>query len=139
MTLAQRFEGLRGRRFADEDGEEYELALLPPMAAHEIAELEKKLPCPIPGDIRALLSVTRGLENAPLDVFVIAEIMDGFGIDEIFPCAWPIAHDGVGNYWVIDVLPSSTTSGPIYFACHDAPVIVYQSADLGQFLDALLE
>lgn len=140
MTLADRFQALRGRHVTDEDGEDYELSLLPPMSDADIGALEKLLPCPIPADIRAVLKITRGFENGPLDTFDVGGALEGgFGIEEIFPHALPIAHDGFGNYWVVDLLPESTTWGPIYFACHDAPVIHYQCANLSEFLDGLLE
>ncbi len=44
-----------------------------------------------------------------------------------------------GNFWVIDLLPTSKTWGPIYFACHDAPVILYQSPGLSHFLVELFK
>lgn len=140
MTLAERFQAIKGRRFNDEDDEAYELLLLPPMSDAEIAALEKQLPCPIPADIRAALKVTRGFENGPLDVFEISGMLvGGFGMEEIFPHPFPIAHDGFGNYWVVDLLPTSTSWGPIYYACHDAPVVHYQCANVEEFFDAVLE
>ncbi len=140
MSLVDRFLALKGRRFTDEDGNEYQLALLPAMSGADIAAFEERIPCPVPNDIRALLNVTRGVENGPLESFDISGMMEGgFGLEEIFPTPLSIAHDGFGNYWVADLLPGSTAWGPIYFACHDAPVIVYQCASLSEFLDAFLE
>src|SRR5215218_6943458 len=37
-------------------------------------------------------------------------------------------------FWVVDLHPDTTRWGPIYFACHDAPVIHYQADSLEQFL-----
>jgi hypothetical protein len=62
----------------------------------------------------------------------------GFEFLEIFPCAISIAGDGCGNFWVVDLTTSSTTWGPIYFACHDPPVIAYQAADLREFVEQWL-
>lgn len=140
MNLVDRFLALKGRRFKDEDGEEYELALLPPMSDADIAAIEKRIPCPIPAEIRAVLKVTRGFENGPLESFEIGGLMEGgFGHEEIFPHPFPIAHDGFGNYWVVDLLPGSTSWGPIYYACHDVPAIIYQCASLSEFLDGFVE
>jgi len=139
MSLVDRFLALKGRTFTSEDGDEYELALSPPMSDSELAAFERSIPCPLPTEIRDLLKVTRGFENGMLDWFDFTGSPGGFGLEEVFPSAISIAGDGFGNFWVVDLLPTSTTWGPIYFACHDAPVIVYQAADLSEFLDGLIE
>jgi hypothetical protein len=48
-----------------------------------------------------------------------------FEFDQVFSYGLPIAADGYGYFWVVDLHPDTTTSGPIYFACHDAPVMLY--------------
>ena len=55
----------------------------------------------------------------------------------MFSYGLPIAADGYGYFWVVDLHSDTTTSGPIYFACHDAPVILYQTDSLEQFLSEL--
>ncbi len=140
MNIAERFLELKGRTFKTEDGDDYELEFLPGMTDSELAALERRIPCPIPDDIRALLKVTRGFNGCAIEPFDVAGMSEGgFGLEEIFPSALDIGHDGFGNYWVVDLLSTSTSWGPIYFASHDAPVIVYQSADLNEFFDQLLE
>jgi hypothetical protein len=57
--------------------------------------------------------------------------------DQVFAYGLPIAADGYGYFWVVDLHPDTTTSGPIYFACHDAPVILYQADSREQFLSEL--
>ncbi len=140
MNLVAKLQSLTNQTCRDEDGGEWKLKLLPPMSDAEIAALEKKLPCPMPADIRAALKFARGVENNVGDRVEIAALDDsGFGIEEIFPFAHALANDGAGNFWVVDLLPDSTAWGPVYFACHDAPVIIYQSADVAEFLDAYLK
>jgi hypothetical protein len=55
---------------------------------------------------------------------------DSFSVelDELFRSGLPIAHDGSGNFWVLDRAPAE--AGPVFFLCHDPPVVLYQSADL---------
>ena len=60
--------------------------------------------------------------------------LEGFGLEEAFPCPWSVAHDGFGNYWILDLLPDTASWGPVFFACHDPPVIAWQSATLDDFL-----
>ena len=54
-----------------------------------------------------------------------------------FPTAFRSRRDGFGNFWVVDLHPQSARWGPIYFVCHDAPVILYQSDSLEEFLTEL--
>ena len=51
-----------------------------------------------------------------------------------FPSGLPIAADGFGNFWVLDITPQPPRVAPVFFACHDAPVILFQSPDLADFL-----
>src|SRR5262249_24187680 len=37
------------------------------------------------------------------------------------------------------LLPESASWGPIYFCCHDAPVMLLQAATVGQFVDELFK
>ena len=60
-----------------------------------------------------------------------------FGFAPAFASGLPIAADGYGNFWVVDLHSHSAKWGPIYFVCHDAPVILYQAESLEQFLSEL--
>lgn len=122
----------------DEDGGEDHLRLLPPPTAHELASLEADLPCPIPHHIRELLALTRGFENGPLESLDFAGLPGGFGMEEVFPNGLALAHDGFGNYWVADLHRHSTDWAPIYYACHDPPVIAFQSDSLENFVSEAL-
>ena len=59
----------------------------------------------------------------------------GFGLEEVFPHALSIAEDGCGNSWVLDLTSDAKTWGPIFYACHDAPVVVYQTDSLAHFIE----
>jgi len=52
----------------------------------------------------------------------------------VFPSGLPIAPDEFGNFWVLDLTRDTTEAAPVFFACHDPPVVLYQSPDLAQFL-----
>jgi hypothetical protein len=133
MTAAEIVRDAEGMelRYDDDVGER--LRLLPPARDEEVAALASRLPCPVPDELRDLLAVSRGFENGPL------ESMDFLGLDgieapELLPYGFPIAHDGFGNYWVVDLTPASTTCSPIFFLCHDPPVLVLQTWNLSEFL-----
>jgi hypothetical protein len=133
MSLASTLQSLRGRRLHDEDGHEHVLELLPPATEAELARLAASLPAPLPGDMREALLVSKGLANGPLESFSLLDL-EGFGLEEAFPFAYSIGHDGFGNYWVLDVLPDASSWGPVFYACHDPAVIAWQAGTVERFL-----
>jgi cell wall assembly regulator SMI1 len=132
-VLADTLKELAGRRLNDEDGHSTVLELLPPATDAEIRMLEATLPGPLPDEIRAALGISTGLANGPLESFSLLDL-EGFGLEEAFPHAYSIAHDGSGNFWILDLLPGSSAWGPVLYACHDPPVIAYQAATVEAFL-----
>jgi len=129
----------QSEKLTDEDGERIELSLLPGLDDAGLQAFEESLPCPLPAEMREVLRFCRGFES------VVADLVDFTGQDmmfeqrTVFPHGVPIAADGFGNFWVADLSPASTTFGPIWFACHDAPIILYQSADATTFLSELFK
>jgi hypothetical protein len=127
------------RPLVSEDGEPVRLELLPPLSDSERTAFEGRLPCPLPSEVRELLSVCSGFEGSAVDLVDFTGVRCLFTYEAVFPHGLPIAADGFGNFWVVDLLPTSQGWGPIYFACHDAPVILYQSPDLEHFLVELFK
>jgi hypothetical protein len=123
----------------DEDGTNYNLEPLPGLNETELNELGKSLPCLIPMHIRLLLTRCRGIDGL-LDIieFTGQECGSGFEI-ETFPNAIAIAHDGFGDYWIVDLCRNSTDWGPIYFCSHDPAVILYQSPSLLHFMEEVIK
>ena len=127
------------RQLVSDDGEPVRLDFDPPLTEPEIGAFQQTLPCPLPPDIRELLRFCRGFEGGAADFVDFTGARCSFAHEEVFPHGLPIAADGYGNFWVVDLTPQSTAWGPIYFACHDAPVILYQGPDLEHFLAELLK
>lgn len=126
----------QSKELVNEDGGIVELELLPPLTEAEINDFASSLPCKFPEEIHELLKYCRGFEG-------IVDLVDftgqdlSFGFESIFPHGLPIASDGFGNFWVVDLQPNSTSWAPIYFFCHDAPIVVYQAGSLAYFLQEL--
>jgi cell wall assembly regulator SMI1 len=132
-VLADTLRSLAGLRLTDEHGKAHMLELRPPATDAEVRRLEETLPAPLPEEMRAALGVTTGLADGPLESFSLLDL-EGFGLEEAFPQAYSIAHDGYGNYWVLDLLPGDGAWGPVFYACHDPAVIGYQAETIEAFL-----
>jgi hypothetical protein len=135
--LADTLRQLAGRQWTDTDGHVNTIELLPPATDDEIRALEVSLQGPVPGEILDALRVTTGMAAGPLESFSLLDL-EGFGLDEVFPNAYSIAHDGYGNYWVLDVLPGGRDWGPVFYVCHDPPVIAYQAPSIEAFVRDLI-
>lgn len=117
----------------DEDGHGVTLELLPGLSRTELQDFADQVPGRIPPEMADLLGACRGFYGTVDQVdFTGRGLM--FEFEQAFPYGLPIAADGYGNFWVVDLHPDSARWGPIYFAGHDAPVILYQADSLEQFL-----
>jgi hypothetical protein len=129
-------ERARSARLVDEDGHEVALVVDPPLSASEIEALERDLGVALPAELRALLAFCGGLGGV-LDLVRFGGGGLDVATDELFPAGLPLAADGFGNFWVADVSPAQRDVAPVYFLCHDAPVLLYQGPSVGHFLHEL--
>jgi|HubBroStandDraft_4_1064222.scaffolds.fasta_scaffold107482_1 hypothetical protein len=139
--LVEFLKQIRDTVYVDQTGKQKTLGLLPPLTERELSAFEASLPCALPEEMRESLRFASGLGGAACrlsDRFEIDEVrfgdINGFGLDEVFPHAKEVAVDGCGNSWVIDLTSESKTCAPIFFACHDPPVVMYQTDSLLHFL-----
>jgi cell wall assembly regulator SMI1 len=130
-------ERARSARLVDEDGRDVALVVDPPLRASAVEALERELGVALPAELRALLAFSGGLGG----VLDLVRFGGGRGLDvatdELFPAGLPLAADGFGNFWVADVTPAQRDVAPVYFLCHDAPVLLYQAPSVGHFLHEL--
>jgi hypothetical protein len=131
--LAETLRELAGSPMTDEDGREEKLELLPPATDAEIARVEASFSVNLPTELKDALRVSAGFANGPIESLGFLDV-DGFGMEDVFPDAYPLGHDGFGNYWILDLLPDDDDCGPVFFACHDPPVIAFQSATVSGFV-----
>ena len=127
------------RDLVDEDGERIELTLLPGLTDHEIHAFRAELPMPLPAHVERLLRACRGIDGTAVEPLDFTGRSTLFEFIEVFPHGMSIAGDGYGNHWVVDLLPTSADFGPVYYACHDPPIVLYQSPTLADFLEELFK
>jgi SMI1 / KNR4 family (SUKH-1)/6-bladed beta-propeller len=134
MTLAEMVRNAHDSPASTADGRPIQLHLGSPLSPTEMEVFAARLPCALPHEVRELLELCRGIEGSPLATIDFTGQTLPFEYPEVFPHGLPIAADGYGNFWVIDLMPRRTEWGPVYFASHDPPVILYQSDSLSAFL-----
>ncbi len=137
MTPLELVKQAEGTELRDEDGNVGTLKLLPPLTDAQLRAVESSLPCALPAEARELLVYSRGMEGI-LEGVEFSGFDWSFALEGIFPHGIPIAADGSGNFWVVDLTSDSTSWGPIFYACHDAPVIVLQTDSLAHFISEWL-
>jgi len=123
--------GAAGRRLVDVDGEEDTVALQPPASPARVAEIERELGFALPRELAELLAETAGLDL--LESIELASV-GRCTRSELFDWVLTPCGDGAGNYWLLELRAGQEQLGPVWFLCHDAPVLVYQSPDLATFL-----
>jgi len=133
MNAIEHIQAARQARLVDEDGEDVTIELMAPLTPEQIDSLQNDVGQPLPEELRSLLAFCAGIEGCLDGIDFTGSTMD-FAQEDVFPNGLPIAADGFGNFWVLDITPQTTQVAPVFFACHDAPVILYQSADLASFL-----
>jgi hypothetical protein len=97
-------------------------------------EIAAAVGCPLPRELRELLERDERVEGAGVEVDLTGREMN-YEDRDLFPCGHPIAADGAGNFWVVDVTPAAIDVAPVFYASHDPPMIVFASDDLAGFLE----
>jgi len=120
-------------QLVDEDGDPVSLELEPGLSPAEIDELERDVGAPFPGELRRVLEHTAGIDGA-LDILDFTGRGTSYGDEDVFPLAHAFAADGFGNHWLLDLTPEADDIAPVFYSCHDPPVVVFQSACLGDFV-----
>jgi hypothetical protein len=116
----------------------YGLELRPGLSPAEVERVAAEVGAPLSRELRRLLERTAGIDGGPLETIDFTGRSLSFGAAETFPWGLPIAGDGSGNFWIVDLTPPEVDVAPVFFASHDPPVILYQSPDLDEFLQLLV-
>jgi hypothetical protein len=122
-----------GRTLTDEEGRREVVRLQPPATPARIAEIERDIGFALPRELGSVLAFSAGIDLEISDSLDFASI-GRCSHENLFGVVMTIVGDGAGNFWIVELRADATTLGPVWFLCHDAPVLVYQSPDLGTFL-----
>jgi hypothetical protein len=129
-------EQAKSTAFTNPQGGSWSLSLKPPGTEAEICRLETKLGLTLPLELRELISYCRGFEGVLANIDFVGNLEYEF---DLLPHGLPIADDGCGNFWVIDLTKDAPETSSVFFASHDPPVLVYQADSIGQFITEALK
>ena len=113
-------------------------SFLPGLSNDRIRFLESTRKKPLPALIKELLPVTTGIHFTKDDIYYEIDFETGSTESNLFPDSIHLVNDNCGNSWTVDLAFDPERVGPVFFVCHDPPVIFYQSHDLAEFLDHFL-
>ncbi|MCW3786294.1 SMI1/KNR4 family protein [Plebeiibacterium sediminum] len=129
---------LKASTFTDEDGEKYTLEFQDGLTETEIDKLSNLFPNnTIATEIRDILKETCGWDGYGVDQVDFSSIAQ-FGFLELSPYSVTLGHDGLGNFWILDILNDGSL-GHVYYVCHDPAVFIKYSENLNGFLSSLME
>lgn len=140
MSIISTLQEFDGKEIGEDDhGEPIIGKLIPGLTRTELKELEGRLPCRLPPHINDLLLMTRGLEPALEFMDFSGLLLQGqFDNKELFPYGLPVAADGLGNFWVVDLEPNSKDFGPVFYVCFNPKVVVWQAKTFEEFIAQLI-
>jgi hypothetical protein len=136
VDVVQRLRAAADSALTDAKGHRVSLQLRPGLDEPELTALQAQYPVPLPAELVDLLSVTRGVDGLlDLDFTGAAHQVEPA---ELMPAGLPVAADGFGNFWLLDLTPDTTDVAPVFFLGHDPAVLLYQAPDLATFVDEAL-
>src|SRR5262249_28736692 len=101
----------------NKDGERVVWELLPGLNAEKIRDLERELGFTTPQELRDLLLHCSGIEGVAPEIDFTGRTFGRVWKDELFPRKIAFAHDGFGNYWLLDVAREPAETAPVFFVC----------------------
>lgn len=133
MTPTEKLKSLLNTEYKSEDGDTYNIKLLNGMSESEIKDYQRLFPNGyLPSEIIELLGFARGFEFQPMEE-IRFDTYGHFGFEEMFPHSIPLAGDGFGNFWILDI-DSNGNWNEVYYVCHDPAVVVKHSENLTDFI-----
>lgn len=135
MDALAALEQAQRREWRNEDGELLEPEFLPGLAEEDLKGIASQIEASLPKDFVNLARACGGISGIGIEVDFA-----GFGESwaaPFMPRGWPFAHDGCGNYWVLDVPVAESDEAVIFYASHDAPVLLFQGRGMAEFLNQL--
>jgi SMI1 / KNR4 family (SUKH-1) len=137
MSILDELQKARSTSYSTKGGKPLSPDFLPGLSEEKLRQIEAALGATLPDDFRELAMQCGGIEGFEFKIDFTGS--HGFGMEEIFPKCHAIAADGCGNFWIIDATSRQESTAQVFYACHDAPVILYQCGSMSEFLAELIK
>src|SRR4051812_22335495 len=108
MTAIDHIKAARQSKLIGENRKHVSLDLSPPLPLEQINALQTRVGQPLSEELRGLLAFCSGIDGCVAEIDFTGSMMAAFESKEIFPNGFPIAADGCGNFWVLDLTPQTT-------------------------------
>lgn len=105
----------------------------PGLSDAEIQAYTRTLPGPLPFAVAQLLQCAGGFDVPGGEPVDFTGRRTTFDFPELIPHPVPVATTITGNHWVVDVT-SDGQWGPVFYVCHDPPVLSVGFDTLGDFI-----
>lgn len=103
MSAWDEIERARSLKLVDEDGSPIELPVAPPLSQAEVDDVARHAGIALPNELVELLRRCGGIDGVLDLVDFSGRTVNSFGGEDLFPHALPIAQDGFGHFWVLDL------------------------------------
>ncbi len=137
MTPRALLESALHETFPDDEGIPRRIKLIPPGKGLNEHLFRERFRAVIPPDMQDLYALASGFELHYTEVQFKEHRLQGY--DFLFEDWLEIVADGFGNHWVLEIRPGADSWGPVWFTCHDPPVVLHIADDLTSFLRQFLD
>jgi hypothetical protein len=124
-------------QFVGEEGELLQLLLVRPGFGPNERNFQSRFTRPLPPEVSELLSFASGFRLGYVEIFFTEYALQGYHF--LLPDWMELCGDGFGNFWVAEIQADSNEWAPVWFVCHDPPVIVRVADTLSDFIDQVLD
>jgi hypothetical protein len=106
------------------------------MPEAEIVALENDFGMPLPAELRAMLQLCSGIDCPNPEEFDVSLNAGGmYDAGAFLPVSVTLARDVAGNFFAADLSQKPTDSAPVYFLCHDPPVVMLAARTVTDFIE----
>ncbi|MCW5767862.1 MAG: SMI1/KNR4 family protein [Phycisphaeraceae bacterium] len=136
MDLHKHVLSLAKEELVREDGMPLRASVMPLGSGMNEDNFRAQPPNVMQPEFAALVAKCAGLQVGYLEVLFTEHRMQGYGF--LLPDWMGVLDDGFGNHWAME-LGATDPAGPVWFVCHDPPVMTLSAPTLAEFLDLVVD
>lgn len=136
MDLIELLRRLANEELVREDGMPIRASVMPLGTGMNEESFRERPPEVMQPEFAALVEKCSGLQVGYLEVLFTEHRMQGYGF--LLADWMGVLDDGFGNHWAME-LGATDPAGPVWFVCHDPPVMTLAAPTLAGFLDLVVD